>query len=498
MYSLFILSTKIEQIKKDLTDLTEQQKEDLELYDNKYQATWNEANKIKGLLNDIWKELAEFDDNTKKLLDTIEELENHVISHTTIIRNGEEFRYYGITDEKICLPQGFPKYGILPYTENDIWSPMYWLRYCGFATLGSVMLPPNWSTGFLPPFGPMPFPTVYIPIKPFKTDWGVILLGLSITGIYIFPFLHIANLSVEPHIPFIDPVSILRKEINQLKIEVLKLKKELEEYTISIPLKKYEEDIEKYTKLIAETNIKIVEARSDKPRLDRKKALKDKIKAQYEFAQEELEYKEKIGSLYEQKITYNIKKFEAEVKWWVLYKALNGQDMGDELKYQDKLIQTFKKADDKINKFFDNLEKQVAQINPIIAAIPLSTKPGTANFSYTLKNPKPIAEFDNKVIENINDPLVNKITKPFQLKRADLMMTAYETVLNKSIININPVFAALSAANLAIIPKEPYPVYEKLVPWNLPWTAKFIMPQWVPAGAKQFGFPGFPQFPTPV
>jgi len=56
----------------------------------------------------------------------------------------------------------------------------------------------------------------------------------------------------------------------------------------------------------------------------------------------------------------------------------------------------------------------------------------------------------------------------------------------------------LAASSVALIPVDPFPKYEMLVPQNLSWTLKFLLPSWGPTGGGQYGFPGFPKIPLPV
>jgi len=489
IYSMFIISTKIDDIQEDI-ELNK-----ITTDESKYKATNREANKLNSFFYSLFKEYENFDKNAASKIKEIKEFENNFTTYSIITRDNEEFRIYSIDDDLGCSKDLPYKEGITPYTDNDIWQPLYWLKYCGYATLASVVSVPTWSTGLMPPIGPLLLPTVYLPIVPFKTSWGVILLGLSITGLYFFPFIHVANLSLDYHVPFIDPASILKKAIDQIKKEIYKLKDELEKYTISIPLKKYEEDIERYTVLIKETDIMISQTKSNKPRLDREKKLIDKVVANAEYAQAELEYNMKLASLYEQSINYTALKTSAEIKWWFLAKALNGENLNDDLKYQDDLIKNFKIAEKKIDDVIESLDKEVAKINPLIASIPLSAIPGSSNFGFTLKSPELMTPMDDKVIDIIDADLLAKLQEPFELKNDDLMSPVYQSIIDKSYTYTKPLFDTLSAASLALIPKEPYPAFEKLTPINLPWTANFLLKSWVPAGSKKFGFPGFPQYP---
>jgi hypothetical protein len=103
---------------------------------------------------------------------------------------------------------GAPRYAIGPHRvyddfveEDENLSPkskygygdiLYWLKYCSFATLAGLTV--QWPAGLIVPVV-VPFPVVYIPIKPIQTNYGFIVVGLSICGLYIFPWVLFVNYS---------------------------------------------------------------------------------------------------------------------------------------------------------------------------------------------------------------------------------------------------------------------------------------------------------------
>jgi hypothetical protein len=253
---------------------------------------------------------------------------------------------------------------------------------------------------------------------------------------------------------------------------------------------------------------------------ERKKELKKKLElkekesvnkfAFLDRAQEYINYliefelwTEQLLSLYEYKITEEIKRLTYQTAYQTLYMLHTGKfdkatnKINDNIKSISQITNSLN-LEEQINKQFDMLEQQIAMIDPLIASIPGATTGGSANFMFTLKNPKPVQSFDSDLNNNINNKALDKILKPFAFNKEQLMLSKYEQIINASYINIKPIFNILSAQNLALIPKDPLPPFEKLVPWNLPWTAKFLLPSWAPAGGRQYGFPGFPQYPLPV
>jgi hypothetical protein len=131
----------------------------------------------------------------------------------------------------------------------------------------------------------------------------------------------------------------------------------------------------------------------------------------------------------------------------------------------------------------------------VIAPLPITMKPNTANFGITLKNTKPIIKIADELDDNINEGPLNKIVEKFYLKNSDMMSSKYGSKLTGTIINSKAFKTALTAANLTIMKKDPFPRYEKLTPINVPWVA-FLYKDFVTTGARTYGFPS--QLPPPI
>jgi len=126
-----------------------------------------------------------------------------------------------------------------------------------------------------------------------------------------------------------------------------------------------------------------------------------------------------------------------------------------------------------------------------LAPLPIVTKPETANFAFTIKNPKPVIKIATDIDQNINYGPLDKITEKFEPKNEDLMKTNYGPVLAKTFNNVKAYKTALKVAMPTIIKADPFPKYENLKPTNLPWMA-FLLKGWAPTGKTCYGFPGFP------
>jgi len=138
----------------------------------------------------------------------------------------KQARLYAITQDVSCKSLETNDY-INPHTSKGFGDISYWMRYCAFATLASVANPATgWSTGWITP--PTTFPVVYIPIKSIETKYGFIVIGLTICGIFLFPFTLFVNYTSNASIPIGNPFAGVLNKINaakkELSDEIVKLK----------------------------------------------------------------------------------------------------------------------------------------------------------------------------------------------------------------------------------------------------------------------------------
>ena len=145
---------------------------DLKGADNKAQVS-KEGNYISNFFGQLWIRFDALPGEIAELESRLESLALFTGYSITEI-GGEEYRTYLISDKEGCKrPDRDPNLG--GATETDLGSIKYWLKYCSFATLASVVTG-AWSTGWLGPPAPILFPTIYIPIKPITTSYGFIVL----------------------------------------------------------------------------------------------------------------------------------------------------------------------------------------------------------------------------------------------------------------------------------------------------------------------------------
>ena len=461
------------------------------------EATVREANYMANYMGVLWRNLTEIPKKIDENIVTLDEIGRSSIVPSVITRDDEQYKWYCVGDSRECPVPEVPDERLSPFSKYEFKDIQYWLKYCAYATLSSVLsLPPNWGTGIPPPFGPIPLPTVYIPIKAFQLAWGALVIGITITGIYPFPWVMIANLSNEHHVPLVDPATILTKQADVIKKGLLSKLRNFKREMLQSAMDDVKEDMVFYNVELDRIATSQATLRSNRPQRNREaEAFGDKAAALAGYTQELTSWNVTRAAYAEEKVVIKSKLYTAQVKWDMLKSAQDGSGKVDATDPQLVAVEASEKA---IDKSFAALDKVIAAIDPFIAKIPVATKPGTANFAFTLKNPKPIQKMADGVNEQVNSPLLEKISKPFDLDKEDLMSTNYGSKIDQSYINGKKYMNTLAASSVALIPVDPFPKYEMLVPQNLSWTLKFLLPSWGPTGGGQYGFPGFPKIPLPV
>ena len=436
---------------------------------------------IQSFLDKIWIRYNKLPKEIDKILDSLDNFSSfgpYVIEKF----EGEEYKVYYIADDKFkCdLPEKKDSY-LNPRSKEGYGSMKYWLKYCAYATLASVIkFPTGWATGLILPIGKIPFPVVYIPFKAFSTGYGFIVIGITLCGIFPWPWMLFSNLSSNYNLPIGDPFIALRKGISALKKEIsdslLKLKKNvLKKY-----LDKTKEDIDNINSEINNLNNEIKIHKENRP----PRTLKNLI----EYG----EWKEKKLTLQEQSITLKTKKFKLSTKYRLIYEAYSiGKPIGENNDPSDAILTSIEQQEKIINNQLDNLITLTDNLDKVLAPFPLTLQPETANFGPSLRTlPKFINEIDTNLDDNINYGKLNPIFNKFRLKNEDLMSSNYNS--NNSILNYNEYKNILSNSMSVIIQKDPFPKYEMLTAKNFlpgkPW-GDFLRKKWAVRGGKIYGFP---------
>ena len=474
--------------------------------ETKFELTALEGIWIQGYFDNLWKRYNDLPGEIDSLLTEINNISQVFESYSIINIDGEEYRWYTI-DEELCeMPDEDAESPYLsPKSRMKYSNKKYWLRYCAFATLASVINPvTGWSTGFPPPLGPIPFPTVYIPIKPFQMKWGIIVLGITITGIYPFPWVLFVNWSSQNHVPLADPVTMIQREVDALKKEITKQIKSFKKITIKSFMDKAKIDVDNTTAVLVALNDERTVHKLTKPK--RKRTLtdpndskKEKIMTGVENTKAAAEYVEVLATwttngtaIAERILIAKRKKFIAETKYKILKDAYDGAPVTP---YPDPKIQALENTEKNFASQFDKLDLLVEKMDNFLAPLPINTKPETANFAFTIKNPKPVIQMGKDIDQTIDDGVLDKIIEKFELKNENLMSSNYKTVLNQSFNNVKTYKSTLTAAMPNLITADPFPKFENMRITNLPWMA-FLFKSWAPVGAKTYGFPG--QIPLPI
>lgn len=439
----------------------------------------------------LWKDYKQLPLQIEEIQKTIDSL-SMFQTYSIINWNGYQARLYTIADKPTCEWNESDPYinAVSKYGFGDI---QYWLRYCAFATLASCSNPATgWSTGWIFPT-PILFPVVYLPIKSIYTKYGFMVIGLSICGIYLFPWVLFVNLTTGYTTPFGDPTVLIKKQIEALKKSIaeqlLKLKGEI----IKPLLDKTLEDIEKREKEIDDLKSEQKEYIQSKPqRLSADlENVNNGIKENLNYVNDYFNWIEKNKNVAEKITTSQIKLWEKQKMAMILQEAYT---YGSDIKGMVSADEMIGKIQLLLGKQIDKLIAMLSEIDNIVAVLPIALAPETANFAMTIKNPKPIIKIKDNLEEMIDAVALDSVVEKFRLKSEDLTSSKYLNKLIFSVVNDKVYRRALSAARVKIIIQDAFPHYESLSSTNYPWIM-FLYKDFVTTGSRTYGFPGFPPIP---
>ena len=480
--------------------------------------TLKEGAYIEKYMTDAW-------NSYRTLLKEIQEVEDVIASLSMLATfsittyNGEQAKLYTLSDDTECNSAEKDPY-LNPKSKYGYGDIQYWQRYCSFATLASATSPgTGWSTGWIFP-NPIMFPVIYIPKKAISTKYGFIVIGITICGIYIFPWILYANLSLGFVPPFGDPTAALKAEIQGLKknisIQIAGFKKslvkplvekakanvdELQEKvdTLKSDLKRYRTEKPQKTKEVPETETApTIDPSTNKSKAEDKakkatqkaKAAQKKLQKNLNYAKELKAWSEKLVLTNKDIVTTSVKLWQAQVKYNILKDIYEtGAGVKGVVQELDDFEASMKKKLDQLNTLVDNMSL-------ILAALPYVLCPDTANFGITAKNPQLIIPIATELDDNINAVVLDAILEKFKIKNKDMLSPTFAAKIGVSAVNIKDFKQAISKAILVIIKKDAFPKYESLKLTNLAWVG-FLYLEFVPKGAQTYGFPGFPPIPLP-
>jgi len=448
--------------------------------------TIKEGNHIRNFTNNLWKQYTVIPteiEEIEKLINSISMFSTYSITEY----EGEQYRLYTIPEPILCK-QGEEDDLLNPNTKYGYGDIQYWLKYCSTATLISVLNPATgWSTGWISPTAIL-FPVIYIPIKSVLTKYGFIVIGLSICGIYSFPWSLFVNYSLDYSLPFFDPTAILKNEINALKKRISEQLMKFKKITIKEFLTKTKSHLDTVNKeLINYKELLKVHQNSKPPKYVKATKLNGALVKNLDYLKQLEKWSTRGLELRELIATISVKKWRLEQQYSLLdsvsKEGTSIKEIDAGLADQEKLI----------NAQLDKLNIMTNNINKIVAPLPITMKLETVNFGMTLKRLIPLNKIYDEIDDNINEIPLNNFFIKFKLNNADLMSSNYSNKLSSSVINYNNYKDKLILAMFTIIKRDPFPKYERLSISNIKWM-EFLVKNFTKVGATMFGWPGFPPY----
>jgi hypothetical protein len=467
-----------------------------------------EAVYIESYFNNLFSSLISID---KQIIEVTNQLKNYNNFTPYSIKNinNEDYRYYKVLNdnEDTCILEDNSDNPYLSSKTikqyNDI---SYWLKYCSYATLGSVInYPRGWSTGFVGPNGPVLFPVVYVPIKPISTSFGFIVIGLTICGIYPFPFILMSNFTANYTVPIGDPTQSIKQEIKSFKLELTTKIKDFKEKVFKEYLEEKTKQINQKEEDIVLLKEQLIEHKNNKPKKSKFTDLE--MTQKYEVTLQKIDYTKQYAELLlkweEDKLKLQsyieiikIEKFMLEEEYKIIYdiSTIGKSKDKDKIEITDPKIKAIEETQKLIEKLEEKITKLLDKINLVLSVLPISLAPMSASFGPTIKKPDPVIKIEDELDDNINKSELKLVTKDFDLSNDIFLKENFNEILGETPIgNYEKYLNKLKAKMNLIVKKDSFPKYENLTPINLAWT-KFIINNWTPKAATIFGIPG--QLPT--
>ncbi len=451
---------------------------------NSNQSTVFEANFMRSFFGNLWKKYDSIPKQLDEIYSKMDEVSKTVTSYSIKTIDNEEYRYYSFGKDRECPEPKEDSDGYTsPFSQYEFKDIEYWFKYCAIATLVGVTNPATgWATGVPPPVGPISFPVVYIPIKCFQMEWGFIVVGITITGIYPFPWVLFANLSSGYHVPLADPATAIKNSIGTVKKEITTQLKNFKEKTLNVYLGETKQKIDNTENEIASLNEQKRLNEENKPKRDR--TIEHSLET---YTKQVAAWETKQLSLTEQILSKKTNKFLLETKYKIVYDALIGTKIVASI---DPVLSSMQKSEEAIDKQIDKLDGLVSSIDDMLAPLIIAMEPGSASFGFTIKKPLPLTTIASGLDENTNNNAVGDILSGFKLSNSSLMESNVGNKINSSIINFKKYKDVLKASTLLTVTNDPFPKYENLKLTNPKWLL-FLYNDWVPTGASCFGIPGF-------
>ena len=478
--------------------------------DDKYKILNKEYNYLNNLFNHLWKRYSE-------LPKEIEDIYNNIQTPKTILTYFEEkikeksYRVYELYKE-ILITEPLCPVSNDPYlggpTKISYGDTKYWLKYMAMATLVGVPNFLSWPVGIPPPFGPIMLPVVYIPFFAIPLPFGFIVLGVAFSGIAISPMLFVGNLSTELSLPFPNPITALKKEINAKKVTLSGNLVNLKLGILKGILESTKKDLEQVKKDYTQQKKDVKQHKLIQPRKSNKKyvlkefseeedekgilAAKDKIEKNLLFVTDLKNWSVTLAEKVEEVVLIGIERYKIQIKYAAIFKMYEyGGGLEDgAIDGLDELAKMIKSAQDAINAAFDGLNTAITSLEASLALLPIVLPPNSASFGFSLKNPVPIYTFADDIYKS-----------PFNPTWLKPILSAMIPVTNEPLMTplgpinpLNTVKEMITASIIALILADPFPAYENLNGKNIGYWA-FLFKDFARGGGQHFGMPGFQPYP---
>lgn len=459
---------------------------------NSFQLTVSESLLLSEFFAQLYKKLKDFPTNSARILKKLEDLvESGVPPSTRVTDSGREYEWYGVkADPPSCqIPVEGDSYlsAATEFTYSDI---EYWIKYCTFATLASVVNPlSGWSTGIPAPIGPIQLPVVYIPIKSFETKWGIVLMGLTVCGLYVFPMMMYVNASSEYNTPFPDPRDIVKIEIGEMKKSISEEREELREGVMKRYLKRIEIEVNEKNREVERIEGEKREHRLRKPikprygyevgKVEKVKGLVEYRKEMLLWREDQVVYVERIGVVKSERYISE-KKYDIVRRIFEGREVEEGEEIGDEVKSMVGSV-------DRIEGRVDVLSKRVEELDSMLIPLPISMKPDSVNFGITIKSPKIMNEIADDLDDNIDEGVLGRVIEESEVKSNDYMDSGF----GESLEGYGEMRDRLEGSMSVIVKGDMFPKYENMSVRNIVWN-KYLISEFVVKGARVYGMPGFP------
>lgn len=176
--------------------------------------TTNEAKELKELYNEVLQYYLNNIQSINNCEDLFNLREMNWPIQGAIYKDENEYHYYlfsndvnvppkslndlKLYEKNIAIPEEYDENSLTdmmssPKTAYGADSIIYWLRYCCVATLINAMVPIYWATG-LNVGTPVPLPIIYLPFIPLQVGSMVIVIGIGICGIAVWPMMLFVNM----------------------------------------------------------------------------------------------------------------------------------------------------------------------------------------------------------------------------------------------------------------------------------------------------------------